>query len=148
MASTLLTTRDTRADEEQALGLELLGAADGVGEVRVTTVNDNVTLLKMWLQLLDEVVDSRAGLDEEDDLTGTLEFGHKLLDGVSALDVGSYGVGKCRLRSTYPKISQPPTLCLVGEESVDLASGTVVGDDIEALVIHIQDKILALDLIN
>lgn len=87
VAGTLLTARDTRADEEKALGLELLGAADRVGEVRVSAVNDDVTGLKMRDELLDESVDCGTGLDEEDDLARTLELGAELLDRVSTLDV-------------------------------------------------------------
>ena len=93
MTGTLLTTRNTRADEEEALGLELLGAADGVGVVGVTTVDDDVTGLKEGNELLDEVVDGRAGLDEEDDLAGSLELCDKLLEGVGALDVGACDLG-------------------------------------------------------
>ena len=90
VAGALLTARNTGADEEKALGLELLRAADRVGVVRVTTVNDDVALLKMRRKLVDESVDSRTGLDEEDDLARALELGNKLLDRVCALDVGAY----------------------------------------------------------
>lgn len=84
---TLLTTRDTGADEEEALRLELLCAADGIGEVRVTTVNDDVTLLEVGDELVDEGIDGSTGLDEEDDLARPLELRDKLLDGVSTLDI-------------------------------------------------------------
>ena len=89
VTGTLLTTRDTGADEEQALGLELVGAADRVGVVRVTTVDDDVSLLEVRLELGNEVVDGLAGLDEEDDAARTLELGAELLDGVGADDVGA-----------------------------------------------------------
>jgi hypothetical protein len=57
--------------------------------VRVTTVNDDVALLEVGLELGDEVVDGLAGLDEEDDTTGRLELGAELLDRVGANDVGA-----------------------------------------------------------
>ena len=87
VASTLLTTRDTGTDEQETLGLELLGAADRVGVVRVTTVDDDVTLFKVRGELIDECIDSRASLDEEDDFAWRLELGDELLDGVGALDL-------------------------------------------------------------
>ena len=96
MTGTFLTARDTGADEEKALGLELLGAADRVGVVRVTTVNDDIALLKVGDELLDESIDSRASLDEEDDLAGALELRAELLDGPCADDVGTYAKREAR----------------------------------------------------
>ena len=55
--------------------------------MRVTTVNDDVTLFEVGNKLLDEGIDSRASLDKQDDLTRTLELGNELLDGVSTLDI-------------------------------------------------------------
>jgi hypothetical protein len=55
--------------------------------MRVTTVNDDVTLLEVGNELLDEGIDGRASLDEEDDLTGALELRDELLDRVSTLNV-------------------------------------------------------------
>lgn len=89
MTGTLLATGDTRADKEKALGFELLGAAVRVGVVRVATVNDDVALLEVRLNHLDERVDRRPGLDEEDDLSGTLEDLAELLDRVNAGHVGT-----------------------------------------------------------
>ena len=89
VASTLLTTRYTRTNEQQTSSLELLCAADGIGIVRVTTINDDVTRLEMGLELSNKVVNGRASLDEQDDLAGPLQFGDKFLDGVSALNFGT-----------------------------------------------------------
>lgn len=36
------------------------------------------------------------------------------------------------------------TLCLVLEEVIDFAGRAVVRDDVEALVVHVEDEILAL----
>lgn len=87
---TLLTTRDTRADKQETLGLELMGSSDRVGVVGVTTVNDDVTLLEVRLELSNEVVDSLTGLDEEDDSPRPLELSAELLNGVGANDVGAF----------------------------------------------------------
>jgi len=58
--------------------------------MRVTTVNDDITLLEMGSELLDEGVNGQTGLDEEDNFAWLLEFGNELLDGVSTLDFGAY----------------------------------------------------------
>lgn len=57
--------------------------------MRVTTVDDDVTLLKVGRELVDEGVDGGAGLDEDDHLTRALELGNKLLDRVGGDDVGA-----------------------------------------------------------
>lgn len=89
-ASTLLTTRHTTSDEKEALGLKLLDAASGIGVMRVTTINDDVTLFEMGYKLVDECIDGRAGLYEKNNLARGLEFGDELLDRVRALDIGAY----------------------------------------------------------
>ena len=55
--------------------------------MRVTTVNDDVTLLEVGYDLVDECIDGSTGLDEKDDLARPLELRDKLLDGVSTLDI-------------------------------------------------------------
>lgn len=89
MSGTFLATRDTGTNEQEALCLEFLGAADGVGVMRITTVYDDVTLFKVGFELRDEAVDCRTGFDKEDDLARTLELGDELLDGVRPLDLGT-----------------------------------------------------------
>lgn len=91
ITGTFLTTRDTGANEEKTLRLELLGAADRIGIVGVTTIDDDISRLEMGNELLDELVNGRTGFDEEDDLAGTLELGYELLDRPGALDLGAYG---------------------------------------------------------
>lgn len=90
VSGTLLTTRDTRADKQETLGLELMGSSDRVGVVGVTTVNDDVTLLEVRLELSNEVVDGLTSLDEEDDSPRPLELSAELLNGVGADDVGAF----------------------------------------------------------
>ena len=126
VAGTLLATRDTRTDEADALGLEVLSAAVGVGVVRVATVNDDVTLLKTVLEEeLDEVVDGLTGHDEEHHAAGSLELGDELLDAVCANDALALG--------------------LVLKELVDLGDGAVEGNDGVAVVGGVEDEVLAHD---
>ena len=104
VSGTLLTTRDTGTNKEQTLLLELVSSSDRVGVVRVTTVNDDVALFEVRLELGDKVVDGLAGLDEENDTAGTLEVLAQLLDRTGADNVGPLG--------------------FVLEEVVDLGGGT------------------------
>ena len=119
----LLATRDTGADKADALGGEVPGAAVGVGEVRVATIDDDVAALKERQKALNPVVDGLAGLDEKHDATGRLELGDELLGRVRADDGLALG--------------------LVLEEAVDLGDGTVEGADGEAMVGHVEDQVLA-----
>jgi len=124
VAGTLLTTRDTAADKEEALGLELLGATDGIREVGVASVDDNITGLEEGQDLGNEVVDGRAGLDQHHDLARALQLLAELLDRVSANNLGALG--------------------FVGQEVVNLGDGSVVSADGEAVIVHVQDQVLAL----
>ena len=47
VSSTLLSTRNARTNEQEALILELLGPSDGVGIVGVATINDDITFVEM-----------------------------------------------------------------------------------------------------
>jgi len=123
VSGTLLTTGDTRADESDLLLGKVLGAAVGVGEVGVTTVDDDIALVKKGKDLLDPVVDSLASLDQEHDTTGRLELADELLDAVGANNGLALG--------------------LVLEESVDLGDGSVESADGEAVVSHVQNKVLS-----
>lgn len=58
--------------------------------MRITAIDDNITLFKVRCQLIDEIINSGARFDEEDDLARTLELRNKLFDGVSPLYVSSY----------------------------------------------------------
>ena len=74
IAGALLTTRHTRPNEEEPLGLEFLYTTDCVRIVRVSAVNDDIALFEMWGQLMDEVIYSSPGFNEKDNLAGALEF--------------------------------------------------------------------------
>lgn len=127
VAGTLLTTGDTGTDEADTLLLEVLGAAVGVGEVRVATVDDDVALFNSALgeEELDEVVDGLAGHDEHHHDSGLTELLDKLFDGVGALDGLALG--------------------LVLEEAVNLGDGTVEGNTLEAVVGGVEDQVLTHD---
>ena len=58
--------------------------------MRVSTIDDDISLLEERLELTDEVVNSLTGLDEENDSPGLGELAAELLDGVGTDDVGSY----------------------------------------------------------
>lgn len=87
--STLFATRNTRTNEQETFGLKLLGTADRIRVVRVSSIDDDIALLEVRDELLNEAVNSVTGLDEENDLARALELGHKVLDRVSANDVGA-----------------------------------------------------------
>lgn len=89
VSGTLLTTGNTGTDKEQTLLLELVSSSDRVGVVRVSTIDDDVTLLEVRLELADEVIDGLTGLDEKDDSSRSLELGAELLDRVGTDNVGS-----------------------------------------------------------
>lgn len=83
VAGTLLTTGNTAADKADALLLQVLGAAVAVGEVGVTTIDDDVTLLKVGEERLNEVVDRLASHNQQHDTARALQLGAEFLDGVS-----------------------------------------------------------------
>jgi hypothetical protein len=114
----LFTTRNTSADEAEALLGKIPAASVGVGEMRVSAVDDNVARLCASLcdDGLNEVVDSLAGLevvsqprlnrlsqgaylDEQHHPPWLLELGNKLFQAVCANNGLALG--------------------LVGEEAVD-----------------------------
>ena len=86
VTGTLLTTRDTAADEADALLVQVTSAAVAVGVVGVTAVNDDITLLQEGEERLNEVIDGLTSHDQEHNTTRTLELGDELLDGVSTND--------------------------------------------------------------
>lgn len=127
VAGTLLTTRDTGADEADALLGKVLGAAVGVWEVGVAAIDDDVARLDTALgeQSLDEVVDGLAGHDEQHHATWLLELLDELPDAMCANNALALG--------------------LVVQEAVNLGDGTVEGDDGEAVVGGVEDQVLAHD---
>ena len=121
----LLTAGDAGADVLKAFAFEQLDPAVGVVEERIAAVNHDVARFQVRQERLDELVHRFAGLDHEHDAAGALELADQLRDGVRADDVRALG--------------------LVGEEVVHLRRGAVVGHDGEAVVVHVEDQILAHD---
>lgn len=121
VSGTFLTTGDTGTDKQETLGLEFLGPSDRVGVVRVSTVNDDVTLFKERFELSDKAVDGGTGLDQQDDLSGSLELLAELFDGVGTNDVGIAYLRRSRLSACdIRKILGLLTLGFVGQKVIDL----------------------------
>ena len=98
-------------------------AACGVRARSLTAIDDDVALLRVRQDLLDEVVDGLAGLDQQHHAARLLEAPHQLLDRLRADDLGALG--------------------LVGKEVVDLGDSAVERGHGEAVVVHVEDEVLA-----
>lgn len=83
----LLAAGDAGADVQQPLALHVLGPADGVGEVAVAPVDEDVARLQVGDHLLDEVVHRRPGLHHHHDLPGLFQAVRQLPQAVAADDV-------------------------------------------------------------
>ena len=116
---------DAGADEEDAFRGKSFGAAVGIGEERVAAIDYDVAGLEIGQDVVDGLVDGVAGFDHEHDAAGALEERCELLGGVGADDVGALG--------------------FVGEEVVDFGGGAVEYGHFEAVVVHIEDKVLSHD---
>ena len=88
--------------------------------MRVSTIDDDVSLFEERYERLNEIIDGFTSLDEKDDLARSLELLAEILDGLGSDDVGALG--------------------LVLHEVVDLADGSVEGDNGEALVVLDEEK--------
>ena len=123
VARALLAAGDAGADVKQALGLDVFHPAGGVLEQRIAAVDDEVAGFEVGKEMFDELVDGLASLDHEHHAARLLQAGDHLLDGVGADDVGALG---------FP-----------GEKVVHLGDGPVEGHHGEAVVVHVQNQILA-----
>ena len=110
-------------DEEQALLLDHLGAANRIGEMRVAAVDQDVALVEVRNDLFDERVDRLARLDHDHQLARPGEALAQFLDTVAADDVLVLG----------PAI----------DEVIDLAGGPVETSDGEALALHVKDEVFS-----
>ncbi len=152
VSGTLLASRNTGSDESDSLPLQVLGAAGGIWVVGVTTVNDDVALLQVWEESLNEVVNWLSGHNQEHDAAWGLELSAELLDGVSTLNGLSctYISLNCKycladnLKLVFLAVSEH-TLGLVLEEAVNLADGTVEGNNVESMVGDVQNQVLSHD---
>jgi len=123
-AGAFLTAAHAGADVKQALAFQILGAADGVWKMRVAAVDDQVACFEVGQQQFDEVVHGLAGLHHEHDLTGPFQQGRQFLDRMGAED------GFASRGGSF-------------QELVYLGNRTVEGYHRVALVIHVQDEVLA-----
>ena len=71
--------RNARADIQQAFAFQVFGAADGVGEMRVAAIDDQVARLQVGQQQLDEIVHRLARLHHQHDLARPLQQGRPSL---------------------------------------------------------------------
>ena len=118
-----LAAGDAGADVEQPFAFEILHAAVGVFEERIAAIDDDVAGLEVGNDLFDEFVDRGARFDHEHDAPGFLEQPNHLLDGVSADHLAAFG--------------------FFLEEVVDFGDGPVERDDGVAVVVHVEDEVLA-----
>jgi hypothetical protein len=76
-------------------------------------------------ELLNEFVHRLARFDEHHHAARRLEFGNHLFDGMRTLHFGAFG--------------------FVREERVHFFSGSIVSHDSEAVIVHVEDEVLAHD---
>ena len=86
ISGTFLTTRDTSPDKSNTLLCKVLGSSVGVWVVGVATINDDITLVAVWEELLNEVVNSWTGHDKQHHSSWLLQLLAELLNRVSTFD--------------------------------------------------------------
>src|SRR5208282_2935977 len=86
MQRAFLAARNSRADEQDALFLELSGSAGRIRVVRIASVDQDVAWLQQRNQLVDDFINRRACLDHDHDLARSLEAGDELLHRMCAYD--------------------------------------------------------------
>lgn len=144
IAGAFLTAGDSRADEEQALGFQLLRTSYGIRVVRITTIDDDIALRQMGFELVDEVINSRSCLDKKNYLAGFSELGDQFCNRMGTLNVRSYR-RRVRWKDQAWRSSRKITFGLILKEMVDFAGRAVVTNHLKTFVIHIQNQILALN---
>ncbi len=125
-AGPFLPARDSRSHEAEALLVEFLLAADGVGPEGVAAVDDDVVGIEEHGEAVDHGVGGLPGLDEDDDFAGTLDGLHELLEGPGS-DQSTGRVGVFR------------------DELIGLGGGAVVDRDPEAVIGDVEGKVLTHD---
>jgi hypothetical protein len=113
-----------RPDIQLTVFLHILRAADGVVEVAVTPVDDNVAVFEVGKQLVDERIDGGTGLDEQYRPTGPFQCTDEFLNGV------------CRDDRFSPRRR-------TGDKVVHLRDRPVEGGNAVSLVVHVQNEVLA-----
>src|SRR5690242_12458492 len=85
-SSPFLTARYTGSDEKNSLVLESFGAPVCVLKLRVSAVDDNVSLLQMGHQLIDHLIHCFASLHHQHNFARAFEKWDQLLKRMSAHD--------------------------------------------------------------
>ncbi|KZV10925.1 hypothetical protein WN66_03024 [Saccharomyces cerevisiae] len=125
VTGTFLTTGDTRTNEKNTLLLQFFVTSIRIWEVRVTTIDDNVTLFQKWDDLVDQSVNWSTSFNQKHDLSRSLQFGDEIFNGSSTDDRFA--------------------LSFIGQEMVDLGLSSVVSTNSETVVSSVQDQILTHD---
>ena len=100
-----------------------LRAAVGVGILRVAAVDDDVAFFEMRHDLVDHLVDGVARLHHQHHAPWPLQRLNQFFDGVRADDLRALG--------------------FVLDEVVNLGNGSIEHGHAEAVVVHVQNQILA-----
>src|SRR5690606_17287778 len=124
-ARALLTAGDASADEPQALGAQLAGAARRVVEVGVAAVDDDVTGLEERFQRGDHLIDRLTGLHHQHHAAWSRQSGYQVGQRFEAHDLGAGG------RTCY--------------ELAGHLGSPVVDTYLVAVIVHVEDQVLAHD---
>jgi hypothetical protein len=74
ISGTFFTTGHTGTDESDTLASQILCSAVGIGEMRVATINDDVTLFTVGQESLNEIIDWFTSHDQEHHAAGSLQL--------------------------------------------------------------------------
>ena len=83
----LLAAGHAGADVELALGFHIRRPADGVREVGIAAVNENIAVVEKWQKLLDHVVYGLSSFDHHKHLARLFQIVNQFLETVAADDV-------------------------------------------------------------
>ena len=122
---TLFSTRYSRADIKQSFGFHFLLSPVRILKKRVTAVDNNVPFFQEWHHLLNKIIHRLPSLDQKHHPPRPLQHRDHLLN----------RVGSQHFRA----------LRLVREKIVHLGDGTIKGHHGVAVVIHVQNNVLAHD---
>ncbi|MPM20211.1 hypothetical protein SDC9_66640 [bioreactor metagenome] len=120
-----LSSADSGADIEQSLALHVGRPADGVGEVAVSSVDEDVSLFHEGQKVFDHFVHGLARLDHHHDLPGAFEARYQVLEEKGAENV-------LPLRPAFDKIG-------------NLVRGTVEHGDGVSPGLHVHDEVFSHD---
>ena len=93
IAGAFLSSRNPGTNKQETLLLELLRPADRVRVVRVTAIDDDITLVKKGDELLNKGVNGITGLNKENNFAWLLQLCNELIDRVSTLNLGTWKAG-------------------------------------------------------